>query len=119
LLGAATIARDVSERKRAEEALQVARLREGQLQGVVLAAREVAHLLNNDLVIPIGIVELLRDHTDLPPHLRALLEEAIPGLDMAVEHIRQLQQVSRVETKDTPVGPSLDLSRSVQASKPD
>jgi hypothetical protein len=35
-------------------------------------------------------------------------------LEKAVEHVRQLQRVVRVETKETPFGPALDLERSAQ-----
>ena len=44
-----------------------------------------------------------------------MLELAISALASAAHHIRQFQRVVRVEIKDTPMGPSLDLARSVQA----
>src|SRR5215203_2861630 len=53
---------------------------EARLEGVRLAAREVAHLLNNDLAIALGCLELLQAETDLPPHLLDLLRGASRGL---------------------------------------
>src|SRR5207249_10423759 len=70
LLGVATIARDVTERKRAESALREALQRESQLEGVLLVARELGHLLNNDLVVPVGTIEALLYHPSLPADLR-------------------------------------------------
>jgi GAF domain-containing protein len=84
----------------------------GRLEGISLTARELAHLLNNDLAVPVGLVELLqRQRSDLHG-LGDMLDEAARGLEAAVERIRRLQQVVRVETKQTPVGPALDLERS-------
>jgi PAS domain S-box-containing protein len=114
LLGAATIARNITARKRAETALRQALQREGQLQGVLLAARELAHLVNNDLVVPVGALEVLQYHPNLPPDLRDLVDEAMLALLEAAQHVQQFQRVVRVEIKNTPVGPSLDLARSVE-----
>ena len=91
-------------------------LERAQLEAVNLAARELAHVLNNDLALPVGAFELLADDPALPPHLREIVEGSSNGLNAAVEHVRRLQQIVRVARKDTPVGPSLDLDRSVQAS---
>jgi GAF domain-containing protein len=83
-----------------------------QLVAVTLAARELAHVLNNDLALPVGALELLREDPDLVPHLRQIVEDAGTGLASAAGHVRRLQQVVRIQTKDTPVGPALDLERS-------
>ena len=87
-------------------------LENARLEGVQLAAREVAHLLNNDLAVAVGLIELLQERHDLPPHLRELLNEAADSLDSAAQHITDLQAVVRVATKATPAGLSLDLERS-------
>lgn len=84
----------------------------GQLEGISLAARELAHLLNNDLSVPVGLVELLQDDPYRASALGEMLGEAAQGLDAAIERIKRLQQVVRVEMKQTPVGPALDLERS-------
>jgi hypothetical protein len=85
---------------------------DARLEGVRLAAREMAHLLNNDLAIAVGCVDLLQAQTDLPPDLAELVRGAARSLDAAALHIEQLQRVARVVVKETPAGPSLDLERS-------
>lgn len=87
-------------------------LDEARLEGVRLAAREMAHLLNNDLAVAVGLVELLQERSDLPPHLRVLLESAVHSLDSAARHIEAFQNVVRVAVKETPAGASLDLEGS-------
>lgn len=96
---------------RAAEQESVAR---GRLEGIALAARELAHLLNNDLSLAVGLVDLIKFRSDVPPDLLDLLGDAAQGLESAVRHVQQLQQVARIETKDTPAGPALDLERSAQ-----
>ena len=46
--------------------------------------------------------------------MRPLLHHAAQGLEQAVQDIAQLQRVVRVATRETPVGPALDLDRSGQ-----
>ena len=89
-----------------------------QLVAVTLAARELAHVLNNDLALPVGALELLKEDPALLPHLRQIVEEAGAGLASAAGHVRQLQHVVRIQTKETPVGPALDLERSAECSGP-
>jgi CheY-like chemotaxis protein len=89
-------------------------LERAQLVAVALAARELAHVLNNDLALPVGALELLKEDPDLPSHLRQIVGEAGLGLASAAGHVRRLQQVVRIHTKDTPVGPALDLERSAE-----
>jgi CheY-like chemotaxis protein len=93
-------------------------LERAQLVAVTLAARELAHVLNNDLALPVGAMELLREDPDLVPHLRQIVEEASAGLASAASHVRRLQQVVRIQTKETPVGLALDLERSAERSTP-
>ncbi|MCC7371019.1 MAG: hypothetical protein IT306_21575 [Chloroflexi bacterium] len=85
---------------------------EARLEGVQLAAREIAHLLNNDLAVAVGLVELLQERDDLPAHLRDMLFGAAQSLDSAARHVAQLQGIKRVIVKETPAGQSLDLERS-------
>ena len=89
-------------------------LERAQLVAVTLAARELAHVLNNDLALPVGALELLKEDPSLPPHLGQIVEEAGAGLASAAGHVRRLQQVVRIQTKETPVGPALDLERSAE-----
>ena len=85
---------------------------EARLEGVHLAAREIAHLVNNDLAVAVGLVDLLHAQAELPPDLRELLENASASLDAAARHSDPLQSVDRVVVKETPAGQSLDLERS-------
>jgi hypothetical protein len=83
-----------------------------RMEGVQLAAREIAHLLNNDLAVTVGTLDLLRERGDVSPQVLALLEQAQAGLSAATVHVEQLQRVRRVVTRETPTGPALDLERS-------
>ncbi|MCC6175344.1 MAG: hypothetical protein IT305_08600 [Chloroflexi bacterium] len=83
-----------------------------RLEGVRLAAREMAHLLNNDLAVAVGLVDLLHEQPDLPPHLRDFVAGAASSLDAAARHIEAFQRIVRVATKGTPAGVTLDLERS-------
>jgi PAS domain-containing protein len=106
------IVRDVTERKQAEAELQQAQALEARLEGIVLAAREVGHLLNNDLAIAIVTMDVLHGHPGLPREVTEMAADAASGLAQAEAHIRRFQQVVRVEVKETPLGPALDLDRS-------
>ena len=90
---------------------------EARLEGVHLAAREIAHLVNNDLAVAVGLVDLLQAQAALPAELRAVLQSASNSLDAAARHIEQLQSVVRVVVKETPAGQSLDLERSQRRSQ--
>lgn len=86
----------------------------GRLEGVTLATREMVHLLNNDLSLAVGAVDMLQQSHDLAPEVLALLSQVDEGMDAASSHLRELQKVVRVKTKETPMGPALDLARSTQ-----
>jgi len=87
---------------------------QARLEGVILAARELAHVLNNDLTVPVGLVDVLLEETDLPLRVATPLQAIAEGLESALQHIDQFRQVLRVSIKETPVGPALDLERSTQ-----
>ncbi len=106
------IATEITERKDAEETLRQARQAEDRLEGIILAAREVGHLLNNDLQLAVGRLDLLQDEPNLPNPVRAEMIAVLDALAEAARHVQQFQQVVRVETKDTAAGPALDLERS-------
>jgi DNA-binding response OmpR family regulator len=107
----------LGEQEKLTAALSEAAEARGRLAGVSLAAREMAHLLSNDLAVAVGIVDLLQGRPGLPPDVVEMLGEAARGLAAADDHLRQFQNVVRVETKETPVGPALDLARSTRASR--
>ena len=112
LVGIIGISQDITARKQAEDALREARREQDRLEGIHLAAREVGHRLNNDLGVPIGVLDLLHTEPGTPAELRPLILEATAALARATEAISQLQRVARIETWETPVGPALDLYRS-------
>lgn len=83
-----------------------------RLDGARLAAREIAHLINNDLAVSVGALDLLRHRGDLPPVIFDLVERALAGVNAATVHVERLQRIQRIVTHQTPAGPSLDLDRS-------
>jgi hypothetical protein len=107
-----------AQRTREQEASQLAQQEAARLQGVVLTGRELSHLLSNDLAMTVGWIDILRDHPDLPPDLREIVDDAVVGLERAVEHLKRLQQVNRVAVRETPLGPALDLAQSVALPDP-
>jgi PAS domain S-box-containing protein len=114
IVGAVGVGRDVTDRRRDEEALRQARQREGRLEGVTLAARDLAHILNNDLSVGVAALDLLQQRGRLPAGLDGLVRDAADALQHAAQHVEKLQRVVRIETRDTPVGPALDVERSIQ-----
>jgi DNA-binding response OmpR family regulator len=99
------------------EALRAAERRQAQVQveAIHLAAREVAHRLNNDLTLAVGFLELLQhSSSQMTAAEHTLLADARRGLAAAVGTVEQLQQVVQVVTKDTPSGLALDLERSTR-----
>lgn len=93
-------------------------LERARLMAASLAGRELAHLLNNDLVPPMAAIDVLQEHTDLAPDLREMVNEAAAGLEAARRHILEFQRIVRLATKRTPLGPSLDLRRSTWSPQP-
>jgi len=86
---------------------------QSQIEAVHLAAREMAHRLNNDLTLAVGFLELLQHGSpNLTAAEQTLLADARRGLAAVVDTVEQFQHVVRVATKDTPSGPMLDLERS-------
>lgn len=83
-----------------------------QLQAVTLAARELAHRLNNDLALAVGTIDMLRGEPSVTDELRELISDAAAGLERVGEQLAQLQQLVRFQTRETPIGPALDLDGS-------
>ena len=67
----------------------------GRLEGVTLAAREIVHLLTNDLTLAVGAVDLANGRSDVTPYLGELLRDIESGLGAAEYHLRELQKVVR------------------------
>ena len=78
--------------KAAHEALEDATRREvgAQLESLGRAGRELAHLLNNELALPTGVLNLLEEHPDAPADLRPLIEKAAADLAAAGRHVDAL-----------------------------
>jgi hypothetical protein len=72
-----------------EAAVQEAKRLEGRLEGIILTAREMGHVLNNDLQIPFGTLEMLLDSDEMPADLRATANKAMSDLVAAKQHILQ------------------------------
>jgi PAS domain S-box-containing protein len=84
LMGTVHVARDVSDRKRAEEAL----LRSEKLASVGRMATTIAHEINNPLAAVTNTLYLLRGIADLP-------EAACEYLDIAEEELRRVSHITR------------------------
>ncbi|HLH26786.1 MAG TPA: PAS domain S-box protein [Chloroflexota bacterium] len=104
--------RDITKRKHAQELLLKKAEEEARLEGVVLAGRELADLLNNNMVAALSILEWVPHQVAVPADLAKLLQGARESLYTALEGVAKLRRVVRVATKDTVVGPVLDLDRS-------
>lgn len=86
-----------------------------RLEGVRLAARGIAHCINNDLTGALGHLSIvLLAHPDLDPDVRRRLELSTAYLHRANTHLEQFQRIAQVATRDTPGGPILDLDTSLQ-----
>jgi PAS domain S-box-containing protein len=72
VIGVSKIARDITDRKRAEQALRTSE----KLASVGRLAATVAHEVNNPLEAVINLVYLCQHDTHLPPQLRAYLKTA-------------------------------------------
>lgn len=110
-----SVGRDVTDCLEQERSRFRAEARRARLEGVILAARELSHRLNNSLTLAVGSLDMIQMQCPLPDDAQEWIERAQLGLESAVRDIRKFQRVSRVETKDTPAGPALDLDRSSEA----
>ena len=67
----------------------------GRLDTLMRAGRELAHDLNNDLTMPIGALELLRERPDLPADVLELIAAAADDLNRVEGRVRAFQEVAR------------------------
>src|SRR3954466_8517279 len=87
-----------------------------RLEGALLAARGIAHCVNNDLTGALGNLSLvLLAHPGLTTDVRQRLEQCTSYLHRASAHLDQFQHVSQVATRETPGGLILDLDASLPA----
>ena len=80
----------------AEAAGEVASMRR-RYEALSLAARTLAHDLNNDLTMPIGAPELMPERDDLPADLQELIVAAADDLTRVEARVRAFEQVARGE----------------------
>jgi PAS domain S-box-containing protein len=104
--------RDVTTRRQIEEAARKALQEEARLEGVLLAARELADRMNNNLALALATIDVLEHRLQLPVDLTRMVGNAGLRLRAIVQDLERLCQVVRVETKQTPIGPALDLDKS-------
>ena len=88
------------------------------LEGARLAARGMAHTLNNDLSQVLGRLSLVLARTDLPPGAREELQRSEAALWRLNRHLEEFQHIVRVVTRETPDGPALELEPSIRQELP-
>ncbi len=71
-----------------------------QLGDAAQAGRELAHLLNNDLTMPVGVVELLLDRGPVSPELHEMLQAAAKDLAALEQHVRMFHDQMRSQSGD-------------------
>jgi PAS domain S-box-containing protein len=108
LVGFAKVTRDITERKKAQEALEQAReaLTQAQkLEAVGQLTGGVAHDFNNLLMAVLGSLELLKKRLPPDPKLMRLLDNAVQGAQRgAALTQRMLAFARRQDLKPTAVG---------------
>jgi GAF domain-containing protein len=91
------LARGVASALAARAAERRAETLNRRLEDLIQAARELAHLINNDLTLPVGALEILLDRPDHPPELREMLAAAATDLAAAEQHIHGFHDLARSE----------------------
>jgi signal transduction histidine kinase len=75
-----------------------------QIEDSALAGRELAHQLNNDLTMPVGVLELLLDRGPPDSDLQEMLAAASKDLTALEQHIRDFHEQMRGQS-GAPAGP--------------
>lgn len=68
-----------------------------RMVGARMVAREAAHLLNNDLQLTMGSLDLLQEVHGVPAEVGPLVDSAIEGVSRAAAHIAELQRMTRAD----------------------
>ncbi|GIW10269.1 MAG: hypothetical protein KatS3mg061_1326 [Dehalococcoidia bacterium] len=103
------------ERRRAQRVQEDLLRQQSRLEGVLLAARELAHRINNDIQLAVGSLSLLEEQEGLSPELRELIADSLQRVLHLAEHVHLLQSAIRAQARSTPAGPSLDVPRSLES----
>jgi hypothetical protein len=74
-----------------------------------MAARGMAHTLNNDLMLAVGRLSLVMIRADLPVSARADLRAIEAALQRLSRHLEEYQHIERLVARDTVDGPVLEL----------
>jgi PAS domain S-box-containing protein len=114
IIGASSIARDITRRKEAEAAIPERDI----LRYVASLAAAAAHEINNPLAVIMGYAQLLADKVDAQG--RGQLDEILGALSRIQVIVTRMKRVTRIElTKEVPYLPEmLDLSRSSEPGLP-
>jgi hypothetical protein len=99
----------MTERSTAGAARRPADAPDARLAGARLAARGMAHTLNNDLTSALGRLSLVMIGADLPPAARTDLRQVEAALQRLARHLEAYQHIERLVTRDTVDGPLLEL----------
>jgi len=110
--------RRASQMALAAQAQAEAARQDAQVEAIHLTARALADRLNNELAGIAGVLSLVELHAKLPEDVRELLPDAVASLAAACQAVNHLYEVTRIATHDTPLGPALDLERSVTPAEP-
>jgi PAS domain S-box-containing protein len=113
ILGVSTIARDVTERQRAEESAREARA----LLSVTRLANAAAHEINNPLTTIVVQLQLLLEERKGDAWIAARIEKALDSVWRIRDIVERMQHVTRLELSEQfPTLPEqLDLRRSTEA----
>ncbi|MDB5485737.1 MAG: Histidine kinase [Tardiphaga sp.] len=107
ILGFAKITRDITERKRAEQALEAARealFHSQKMDAIGQLTGGVAHDFNNLLMAVLGSLELLRKRLPDDPKMFRLIDNAIQGAERgAILTQRMLSFARKQELKAVPI----------------
>src|SRR5207237_8083757 len=91
VVGAASIARDITHRKEAEAAIREWHT----LRYVASLAAEAAHEINNPLAVIMGYTQLLADKVDAQG--RGQIDEILKALSRIQEVVVRMKRVTRIE----------------------
>ena len=114
IVGASSIARDITHRKEAEAATS----QRDTLRYVASLAAAAAHEINNPLAVIMGYAQLLADQVDA--HGRGQIDEILEALSRIQEIVLRMKCVTRIELiEEAPHLPEmLDLKRSSEPGLP-
>jgi PAS domain S-box-containing protein len=117
ILGASTIARDVTERRRGEEVARRAEV----LRSVMRLANASAHEINNPLAAMVFDLQLLGRERDSDAQVRVRVQRALESVWRIRDIVGRMQHITRLELANHPgdVPEMLDLKNSAPEAEPE